>query len=159
MKNRKGAFLCLLTATTLFLACGKKDDLPASIAFEATYTTSNELLEPAPMLKQRITGTGKSTQLNINKFVAVSAMDMTKAAPFPITGPATFYAEDGDTFITTFTGTATPNPDGSLMVEMTNTITGGTGKFAHATGTITGKTMVGPKIPNPTITNKGTITY
>lgn len=159
MKNRKNILLSLLAATLLLFACSNKADLPVSITFDAIFTTSNEILEPAPMLKQRITGVGQSNQLGINKFVAVSVMNTTTAPPFQISGPTTFYADDGDTFTTTFAGTSTPNADGSLTVEMTNTITGGTGKFAHATGTMTGKTTVGPKILTPTITNKGTITY
>ncbi|CAN5133795.1 hypothetical protein BH09BAC4_BH09BAC4_26640 [soil metagenome] len=159
MKHRIGTIFCLLIATLPFFACEKKADPPASVSFETTHTTSNEILDPAPMLKQRITGIGQSTQLGISKFVAVSVMNMTTAPPFQITGPATFYADNGDTFTTTFTGTATPNADGSLTLELNNTITGGTGKFLHATGSLISKSIVGPKIPTPTITGKGTITY
>lgn len=57
-----------------FMSC--KKDASRTIAFEATYTTTNEILDPPPMLKQRITGTGKSNKLDISKFVAVSTLNV-----------------------------------------------------------------------------------
>ena len=151
--------LMLFCAITLlsFVSCKKERD--RSVPIEGTYTTTNEILAPAPLLKQRITGIGQSTHLNIIKFVAVSVMNTTTPPPFQISGPATFYAGNGDVFYTTFKGTSTPNPDGTLTVVMTHTITGGTGKFKHASGTFIGTTIANLKNPTNTIVLKGVLIF
>jgi hypothetical protein len=53
-------------------------------------------------------------------------------------GTMTFVAANGDSIFTTFNGQATPTPDPNifLVVEL-ETITGGTGRFAGATGSFT----------------------
>ncbi len=145
-----------LLATVSFIAVKKNKQ--KTVAFEASYTTTKEVLEPAPMLKQRITGIGKSTELDISKFVAVSTQNTGTPPPFKLSGTSTFYADNGDTFYTTFSGTSTPNTDGTMTVEMTSTITGGTGKFEHASGSVAGKTIVDPKKPTASINCKGNIT-
>jgi hypothetical protein len=142
---------------TSFIAC--KKDTENMVQFEATYTTTNELLAPAPQLKQRITGTGQSNDLNIVKFVAVSTMNTATPPPFSLAGTCTYYAGNGDEFYTSFAGTSTPNADGTLTVKMTHTISGGTGKFKNAKGTITGTTIANPANPTNSIIVKGDITY
>jgi hypothetical protein len=91
--------------------------------------------------------------------VALSTVDLTTPPPFGFGGPATFYAENGDVFYTTFKGTLTPNADGTSTAVMTHNITGGTGRFAKATGTFKGSTIVDPESPIGTITNEGIISY
>jgi len=140
-----------------FVACRKERN--RTVPIQGTYTTTNEILEPAPMLKQRITGIGQSTYLNIVKFVAVSVLNTTTPPPFQLSGPATFYAGNGDEFYTAFIGTAIPNADGTITVEMTHTVTGGTGKFKHATGTFIGNTIANPKNPTNTIVYNGIFNY
>jgi hypothetical protein len=53
-------------------------------------------------------------------------------------GTMSFVAANGDSIFTTFNGQATPTPDPNifLVVEL-ETITGGTGRFAGATGSFT----------------------
>lgn len=156
----KAPFAIFCAATIFMLSaftCHK--DTVTTVAFEATYTTTNELIDPPPALKQRITGLGKSNVLNISKFVAVSTQMVVQPAPFKLSGPCTYYADNGDVFYSTFSGTATPNPDGTITVEMTHTITGGTGKLEHASGTIVGKTIVDPKKPSATLSTTGNISY
>ena len=58
----------LLISSFVFMSFMCKKDTITTVAFEATYTTSNELIDPPPLLKQRITGLGKSNELNISKF-------------------------------------------------------------------------------------------
>ena len=53
------------------------------------------------------------------------------------TGVATFTAANGDTLTATLDGQATPTTPGMLSVVEVYTITGGTGRFADATGTFT----------------------
>jgi hypothetical protein len=53
-------------------------------------------------------------------------------------GTATFVAANGDSFSTTIMGQGTPTPDPTIaMIEEAETITGGTGRFAGATGSFT----------------------
>jgi hypothetical protein len=136
-------------------AAVKKNTLP----FKGTYATISEPLSAPPFLQLRITGTGQSTHLGRGTFVALSTMNLTTPPPFSIGGTTTFYAANGDEFYTSFTGTATPIGDGRLEVEMTHEITGGTGRFANASGTITGYTLAGLAVPDAQITYEGTISY
>ena len=53
-------------------------------------------------------------------------------------GTATFVAANGDTLSTSFVGQGTQTPDPNVFtVEEVETITGGTGRFAGATGSFT----------------------
>jgi len=149
----------LLISSFVFMSFMCKKDVVNTVAFEATYTTSNELIDPPPLVKTRITGVGKSNELNISKFVAISTQNTGTPPPFKLSGPCTFYADNGDVFYSEFAGTSTPNANGTITVEMTHTITGGTGKFEHASGSIAGKTIVDPKMPTASILCKGTISF
>jgi len=58
-------------------------------------------------------------------------------------GSATFVAANGDSFSTTIIGQGTPTPDPTIaMIEEVETITGGTGRFAGATGSFTVERVV-----------------
>jgi hypothetical protein len=160
MKKRdllQKAFLLIAVMGLMSFSC--KKDIPTTVAFTGTYTTTNELIDPPPMLKQKITGVGKSNELNITKFIAISTQNMGTPPPFKLSGKCTWYAENGDEFYSDFAGTATPGTDGTITVAMTHTITGGTGKFSHASGTIEGKTIFDPKKPTGSIESKGTISF
>ena len=53
-------------------------------------------------------------------------------------GTASFVAANGDSFSTTIIGQGTPTPDPTIaMIEEIETITGGSGRFAGATGSFT----------------------
>jgi hypothetical protein len=159
MKTKHTTILLTILVTMALLAGCKKEDTPASVAFEGTYTTTNEVLNPAPSLKQRSTGISQTKPLDISRFVAIATITIAPPPPFKVSGDCTFYADNGDTFITTFTGTSIPNPDGTSTVELTHTITSGTGKFAKASGTFVGNAIANPAKPTGEITYKGTITY
>ena len=129
------------------------------LPLKGTYETTNERLSNPPMLLQRITGIGQSSHLGEGKFVALSTLNLTTAPPFSLSGTATFYAANGDIFTTSFAGTASPNTDGTLNVSMLHTITGGTGRFEHATGSFVGTTVGNPNMPGGEITYEGYISY
>jgi hypothetical protein len=150
--------LSVLTSMSLLCAC-QEENMPKSVSFEGTYTTTHEILNPAPTLKQRITGTSQAKPLDISKFVALSTVAISPTPPFKVSGECTFFADNGDTFTTTFTGTSVPNSDGTSTVEMTHTIAGGTGKFAKAKGTFVGSAVANLAKLTGEITYKGTITY
>ena len=129
------------------------------VPIKGSYTTTNEILAPAPMLRQRITGVGESSHLGEGSFVAIATLNLTTPPPFNLFGTSTFYAANGDTFLTEFTGTSTPVGNGVLSVVINHTITGGTGRFQNATGNLVGVTMANPAIPTGSTTYEGTISY
>lgn len=137
----------------------KKSDANSMVPIKGTYETTNEVLHGPPMLQQRITGVGQSSHLGEGKFVAISTLNLTTAPPFQLAGTATFYAANGDVFYTSFAGTSTPSTGGTSIVIMTHTITGGTGRFENATGTLIGHAVANPSRPTGTVTYDGTISY
>ena len=57
------------------------------------------------------------------------------------TGTAGFFAANGDSISTRFTGSGQPAGPGQFSITETHTITGGTGRFAGATGSFTVKRL------------------
>ena len=166
--------LSLITASFLLLSCQKEatqkeesnNIVPAAKAkmaqdrpFKGSFTTTSEILQPAPILKTRITGTGNVSQLGKSTFVALSTLDFTTQPPFQLGGTATFTAANGDEIYTSFTGTSTPAGEGMLNVAMIHTITGGTGRFQNATGSFVGNTTAFPGHSDGYIEHEGTIRY
>ena len=79
-----------------------------------------------------IEATGKATHLG--KFTLQIPHIVNRSDSTAI-GSYEFTAANGDTLTADFTGQATPtSTPGVLYIEETATITGGTGRFAHATG-------------------------
>jgi hypothetical protein len=72
--------------------------------------------------------------------VGARAVDGTFAG----SGTATLVAADGDQLTGTITLTQTAQPDGHTTTTVALTITGGTGRFADATGTLTVICQSGP---------------
>lgn len=130
-----------------------------AVPIKGAYTTSAKVLVGPPMVKQEITGYGQSSHLGKSTFVALSTINLTTLPPFRVSGTATFTAANGDAFYTSFIGTAMPNGQGANNVVMTHTITGGTGRFAHATGSFVGSTVAVPGHTEGVITYEGTISY
>ena len=87
-----------------------------------------------PFLSVLIEGTGNATHLG--RFTVeiphvVNAMNRTSAGTYEFT------AANGDTLTAGFTGQSTLTAPGVLSIVETATITGGTGRFADATGSFT----------------------
>ena len=162
------ATMCVIASCTKESSAISKNDTQSAglkegkekqmVPLKGVYLTSNELLAPPPMLTQRITGIGESSHLGEGRFVAVSTMNQTTPPPFQLGGTCIFYAANGDTFTSTFTGTATPGP-GRITVIVNHTITGGTGRFVDATGSFTGISIVNPANAINSFTYEGTIGY
>ena len=128
------------------------------VPIKGVYLTTNEVLAPPPMVLTRITGIGESSHLGQGRFVAISTMNQTTPPPFQLGGTCIFYAANGDTFTSTFTGTATPGP-GRITVIVDHIITGGTGRFEGAIGSFTGTSIVNPANTTNSITYEGMISY
>jgi hypothetical protein len=73
-------------------------------------------------------------------------------------GTYEFTAANGDKLYAEFTGTATPTATpGVLYIEETATITGGTGRFAGATGSFTGERLYDTAAGTTTGSFEGTL--
>ena len=89
----------------------------------------------APFLQVDVEAAGKATHLG--KFT-LDIPHVVNAADGTAIGSYEFTAANGDKVYAEFTGLATPTAiPGVLYIEETATITGGTGRFAGATGSFT----------------------
>lgn len=92
-------------------------------------------------------------------------LTFTSPSTFTFTGPATLVAANGDELFGDLSGTGTLTPSGSVLVHEL-TVTGGTGRFEDASGTLTGTTtnvLVSPGPPSNVFDTEssleGTISY
>lgn len=88
----------------------------------------------SPFLSVSIEGTGNATHLGRFTVEIPHVVNTTNRTS---TGTYEFTAANGDTLTAGFTGQATLTAPGVLSVVETATITGGTGRFADATGSFT----------------------
>jgi hypothetical protein len=87
-----------------------------------------------PFLSVSIEGTGNATHLGRFTVEIPHVVNTTNRTS---TGTYEFTAANGDTLTAGFTGQATLTAPGVLSIIETATITGGTGRFADATGSFT----------------------
>ncbi len=107
------------------------DQVPFSGSLSGTVTVTP--LDP-PIASVLIEATGTGTQLGS---FTVAVPHTVNQALRSATGSYLFTAANGDSLIATFTGQATIVGPGVIATTETATITGGTGRFAGATGTFT----------------------
>ena len=123
----------LLIALLLVLNLGSPvaagDQLPFKGTLSATATVTP--LEP-PFASVVIEGTGNATQLG---HFALDFPHLVNQTTRIGSGTYTLTAANGDTLTADVTGQATLLSPGVLAVAETGVITGGTGRFAGATGT------------------------
>ena len=103
------------------------------VPFKATWSgvTVAADLSGFPIVAVVASGDGQGTELG--HFTMVSP-HLNNVFTFEVEGDQNFTAANGDTLTAHFTGVFTPQPDGSLTSTLPCTITGGTGRFAGATG-------------------------
>jgi hypothetical protein len=88
-----------------------------------------------PVVSVNINGSGNATRLG---HFTVSIPHSVNVVSRTATGEYIFVAANGDTLTATFTGASTPTADPDVLSIVENaTITGGTGRFAGATGSFT----------------------
>ena len=93
-----------------------------------------------PFLSVSVEGTGNATHLGRFTVKIPHVVNFTNSTS---TGTYTFTAANGDTLAAGFTGQGSPAPTpGVLSVVEISTITGGTGRFAGATGSFTVERLV-----------------
>lgn len=122
-------FSTLLVVTALGLHARAADYVP----FKATWSGVTVLadLSQFPIVAVVASGEGQGTHLG--RFTMVSP-HVNNVFTFELEGDQNFTAANGDTLSAHFAGRLAPNADGSLSGTLPCVITGGTGRFAGATG-------------------------
>jgi hypothetical protein len=149
--------LCTLIVTA---ALGLNAHAATYVPFKATWSgiTVAADLSNFPIVAVVASGSGQGTELgrftmvsphvnNVFTFELEGDQNFTAAGRFTMVSPhvnnvftfelegdQNFTAANGDTLTAHFVGHLTPNPDGSLSGTLPCVITGGTGRFAGATG-------------------------
>ena len=123
--------LIVLTSTTFAAPAARERQLRLKGSLQAVET--NEL--NFPILSVDATGSGKATQVGrftIDYQVQVNVLTLSGS------GPTTLIAADGSSLLAEVSGQATPTGTPNVVsILSTGTITGGTGRFAGASGSFT----------------------
>ena len=134
MKIRHSLFFALVAASAVSLASSAVSAVAAETPFKGTLNAveTSHLVFPIASVDRE--GTGTATHLGkYAEHVTLQVNVLTGSS----TGASTFTAANGDTLTASITGQSTPTSPGVLSIVEVYTITGGTGRFAGATGTIT----------------------
>ena len=135
MKIRRPLFLAMVVATAVSLASIAASAVAAETPFKGTVNADETVVPSPPTASLTRDGTGTATYLG--KYTEHITMQIFLPT-LSSTGTATFTAANGDTLTATVLGQATPTTTpGVLSIVEVYTITGGTGRFADATGTFT----------------------
>ena len=135
MKIRYPLFVGLVAAFAVSLA-SVVSAVAAETPFKGTANAVETSVVAFPIATVTRDGTGTATHLG--KYTSHASLQV-NVLTFRGTGVATFTAANGDTLTTTVVGQGTPNtvPPTVLSIVEVFTITGGTGRFAGATGSFT----------------------
>jgi hypothetical protein len=127
----------------LFLALVATTALLASVAVSATaaetpFKGTVNAVETGTIVGQTrfVVRDGGGTATHLGKYTEHITMQINLPTRHSM-GAATFAAANGDTLTATVEGQATPASPGVLSIVEVYSITGGTGRFAGATGTFT----------------------
>jgi hypothetical protein len=139
MKIRHPLFVGLVAAFAVSLA-----SVVSAVAAETPFKGTANAVETSefafPILSVTRDGTGTATYLGKYTSHLTAEVDVLTSHA---TGVATFTAANGDTLTASVDGQSTPTTiPGVISIVETYTITGGTGRFAGATGTITLKIIL-----------------
>ena len=149
MKIRHPLFVGLVAAFTVSLAIASASAVAAQTPFKGT-VEAVETGTVAPPFRSIIReGTGTATYLGRYTEHITMVINLVFMSS---TGAATFTAANGDTLTATVAGQATRTSPTTLSIVEVYTVTGGTGRFADATGSFTLKSTV----DQPTGVSSGT---
>lgn len=135
MKIRRPLFLAVVAASAVSLASIAVSAVAAETPFKGTVNAHETVVAVFPTASVTRDGTGTATYLG--KYTEHITMQINIPTRHGI-GAATFTAANGDTLTATVDGQATlTSTPMVLSIVEDYTITGGTGRFADATGTFT----------------------
>jgi hypothetical protein len=100
-------------------------------------TTTGSLTVSLPSGAATSSFTGNFSHLGATTGGDIATFTLTSSATFTYTGTDTLVAANGDKVFSTFTGSGAFTSATTIESTQVNTITGGTGRFADASGTIT----------------------
>jgi hypothetical protein len=134
MKIRHPLFVGLVAAFTVSLAIVAASAVAAETPFKGTLNAveTGQVIFPTRFLDRE--GTGNATHLGKYTEHVVMQINIPTLSSM---GAATFTAANGDTLSASVVGEATRTGPTALSIVEDYTITGGTGRFADATGTFT----------------------
>jgi hypothetical protein len=136
-------------------ASGERPAPPRPI--KGTCDLTFEVLElNFPILLQRDVGTCQLSHLGRTGFDGTLEVNVLLGTQ---TGIRTFTAANGDELYATAAGTAAPVGPGLIGFSATFTFTGGTGRFANASGTAQGNGVANQVTQTTTVSIEGTISY
>lgn len=141
----------------LVSSCHKEDNFCKKTApFKAVFQVQSVVTQQGPLTLIEATGTGDGTPIGNSSFVGHAQVD----ASNNFTDNGTITASNGDRIFETANG---PGPvvdpaTGNLLIISQNIITGGTGKYAGATGSYTTIAHANVSTPAGIDSLKGTIT-
>jgi len=132
MKIRQSLFVGLVAAFSVFLASVAVSAVAAETPFKGTVSVveTGTTVFPTRFLDQE--GMGTATYLGRYTEHVTLVINLPTLSS---TGAATFTAANGDDLLATVAGQATRTSPTTLSIVEVFTITGGTGRFADATGT------------------------
>jgi hypothetical protein len=135
MKIRRPLFLAVVAATAVSLATIAAGALAAETPFKGKVNAVEMVVPSPPTASLTRDGTGTATYIGRYTEHIVMTINLPTLSS---TGTSTFTAANGDTLTATVLGQASPTTTpGVLSIVEHYTITGGTGRFADATGTFT----------------------
>ena len=134
MKIRHPLFVGLVAAFTVSLAIVAVGAVAAETPFKGTVSAVETGTTVFPFRSITREGTGVATYLGKYTEQVTMRIDVRVLHG---TGSATFTAANGDTLSASVDGQATVTGPGTLSIVENYTITGGTGRFADATGRFT----------------------
>ena len=134
MKIRRPLFFAVVAVTAVSLASIAVSAVAAETPFKGTVNAveTGETVFPI----RSITREGGGTATYLGRYTEHIVMTI-NVLTMSSTGTATFAAANGDTLTATDIGQATRIGPTTLSIVENYTITGGTGRFADATGTFT----------------------
>ncbi len=141
----------------LVSSCQKEDNLcKKTVPFKAVFQVQSAVTQQGPPLLISATGTGYGTPIGKSSFVGHAQVD----ASNNFTDNGIITASNGDQIFETAKG---PGPvvdptNGNFLIISQNIITGGTGKYAGATGSYTTIAHGNVNSPDGIDSLKGTIT-
>jgi len=131
MKIRRPLFLAVIAVAAVSLASIAASAVAAETPFKGTVNADETVVPSPPTASLTRDGTGTATYLGRYTEHIVMTINLPTLSS---TGTATFTAANGDTLTATVLGQATRTGPTTLSIVEDYTITGGTGRFADATG-------------------------
>jgi hypothetical protein len=134
MKIRRPLVFAVVAAAAVSLASIAVSAVAAETPFKGTVNAVETSQVVFPIAS--VTRDGGGTATYLGKYTEHITMQINIPTRHGI-GAATFTAANGDTLTASVDGQATPTSPGVLSIVEVYSITGGTGRFASATGTFT----------------------